>query len=407
MLNQLFCLGICANKNPGKKMEKLKAVRFVIQLLAFMIFCYQMINAVYKFLEHETGQTYIIKTIDEIQLPLMLVCERDQYDWDAAKELGYKYRRPLYKGLLGENISWGGNKNQTFIEVLKTIYKHKYDGIKFKQGTNRNAKFFPSFNEDYSTTFVYPHGFCISLENITRPKPGEELIVQIRFMFNASLDIYITDPSKRVYYAISEASFTGDRIGYAVDEDLGNRALYYHLEVEERVLNKDNPDEDCTDYGSESHPGSYADCFDAAHQAEFFPLLGCMPPWMSKNRQCEGNISNKPNNYFENTTMDTLLYGGLTGLEYALDACKVPCHQMKITSRLLKELAIKGTGRPTLTLNFDRRVEKHYNIQNYDAFDFIVEVGSALGLWLGLCVASIFDLILDSRKLFKYICKNM
>ena len=279
------------------------------------------------------------------------------------------------------------------------IFRRKTSGIA------DHVTFLQTRDDDYSTTFVYPHGFCISLENITSPKPGEELIIQIQFMSTVSLDIYITDPSRRVYYAISEASFTGDRIGYAVNPDTGNRDLFYHLEVAERALKEDDPGEDCTDYGSESHPGSYADCFDAAHLAEFLPLLGCMPPWMSRNRQCEGNILNKPRSYLENTTMESLIYKKLIGLDYSLEACKVPCHQMKITSRLLKELA--ASGRLTLHLNFDRRVEKHYSVQNYDAFDFIVEVGSALGLWLGLCVASIFDLFLDSRKLFKYTrCKQ-
>jgi hypothetical protein len=386
-------------------MEKIKAARVILLLAAFILCGYQMINAVNKFQRHETGQTYITKTIDEIPLPLMLLCKRDQYDWNAARG-SYVWRSRLYTGWLGNNTSWGGNKNQTFIEVLKTIYKHKYGMMIFRRKTSRNGDFVTFLQtKNHSTTFVYPHGFCISLENNSNLKPGEELIIQINYKSSLSFDIFITDPSRRVYYSISEASFMGDRIGYAVNRAAGNRDLYYHLDVEERVLNKDNPGEDCTDYGSESHPGSYADCFDADHQAEFFPLLGCMPPWMSKNRQCEGNIPNKPNNYFVNTTMDTLLYCGLTGLEYSFDARKVPCHQMKITSRFLKELV--ASDRPTLTFNFDRRVEKHYNIQNYDAFDFIVEVGSALGLWLGLCVASIFDLILDSRKLFKYICKAL
>ena len=387
-------------------MEKIKAARFIILLAAFIFFGYQMINAVNKYLRHETGQTYITKTIDEIPLPLMLLCKRDQYDWNAARGLGYMWRSRLYTGWLGNNTSWGGNKNQTFIEVLKTIYKHKYGMMIFRRKTSRNGDFVTFLQtKNHSTTFVYPHGFCISLENNSNLKPGEELIIQINYKSSLSFDIFITDPSRRVYYSISEASFIGDRIGYAVNRAAGNRDLYYHLDVEERVLNKDYPGEDCTDYGSESHPGSYADCFDAAHLAEFLPLLGCMPPWMSKNRQCEGYISNNPSNYHTNTTMKTLIYNNLIGQDFSLEACKVPCHQMKITSRLLKELA--SSARPNLFLNFDRRVEKHYSVQNYDAFDFIVEVGSALGLWLGLCVASIFDLILDSRKLFKSICKVM
>ena len=51
--------------------------------------------------------------------------------------------------------------------------------------------------------------------------------------------------------------------------------------------------EDCTDYSSESHKESYADCLDAAHQAEFLPILGCMPPWMSNNNRCQQLIKDE------------------------------------------------------------------------------------------------------------------
>ena len=383
-------------------METLKAARFVIQFAAFIVFCYQMIHAIIKFEKEETGQTYITQTIDKIPLPLILVCERDQYDWGAAEELGYRWQYQLFRGMLGKNMTWGGKKNQTFNQVLKTIYKYKYEGLLFWRQPTRIQSHTQFLNdEDYLITFVYPHGFCISLENIPSPKPGEELIIKTNF--NQSLDVYITDPSKRVYYAVSEASFTGDHIGYTATPNVTNRQLHFYFEVEVKVLNKDYPGEDCTDYGSESHPESYADCIDADHQAEFMPLLGCMPPWMSKNSQCKGYV-NKSLDYSKNSTIKALLYNTLIGLDYSVPGCKTPCHQMKITSRLLKEIPYAGP--PKLLFNFDQMVKKHYSIRTYDAFDFIVEVGSALGLWLGLSVASIFDLILDSKKLCNFVLNS-
>ena len=33
-------------------------------------------------------------------------------------------------------------------------------------------------------------------------------------------------------------------------------------------------------------------------------------------------------------------------------------------------------------------------INGYDSFRLIVEVGSSLGLWLGLCIIGIFDLVI-------------
>lgn len=98
--------------------------------------------------------------------------------------------------------------------------------------------------------------------------------------------------------------------------------------------------------------------------------------------------------YYKNTTMKPLLYNTLIGLGYSLNVCKVPCNQMKIKSRLLKE--IPSAGSPYVKLNFEGTVKQRYNIENFDAFDFIVEVGSALGLWLGLSAVGIFDVLLCS-----------
>ncbi len=34
-------------------------------------------------------------------------------------------------------------------------------------------------------------------------------------------------------------------------------------------------------------------------------------------------------------------------------------------------------------------------VSSYDKFSLIVEIGSSLGLWLGLCVIALYDLAVD------------
>ena len=41
---------------------------------------------------------------------------------------------------------------------------------------------------------------------------------------------------------------------------------------------------------------------------------------------------------------------------------------------------------------------KHTKVYSYDEFDFVVDFGSALGLWLGLSCLSILDNILETFK---------
>ena len=80
------------------KFKVINGIRYSIQLIAFSVFCYQMVFATNKYLKFETSETYAMKTIDQIPLPHILVCQRDQYDWAAAEALGYRWRHQLYKG---------------------------------------------------------------------------------------------------------------------------------------------------------------------------------------------------------------------------------------------------------------------------------------------------------------------
>ena len=71
---------------------------------------------------------------------------------------------------------------------------------------------------------------------------------------------------------------------------------------------------------------------------------------------------------------------------------------MKIHSKLLKKLPTAGG--PYIKINFGESVEQHYSIPSYNGFDLVVEVGSALGLWLGLSAASLCEMFLDSFARF-------
>ena len=40
-------------------------------------------------------------------------------------------------------------------------------------------------------------------------------------------------------------------------------------------------------------------------------------------------------------------------------------------------------------------------INGYDSFRLVIEVGSSLGLWLGLCIIGIFDLVIEGVPRFQ------
>ena len=67
----------------------LRILRILFQILAFAIFTYQMKNSVLKYIEKPILQQSSRSTIDEIQLPLLYVCESSQFNYSRSQDYGY------------------------------------------------------------------------------------------------------------------------------------------------------------------------------------------------------------------------------------------------------------------------------------------------------------------------------
>jgi hypothetical protein len=84
-----------------------------------------------------------------------------------------------------------------------------------------------------------------------------------------------------------------------------------------------------------------------------------------------------------------LVYG--RDLEKTKD-CLPPCNSTSIHIKrtLYNANVIQYAG---LNLHIKDQVEVLKDVHSYDFFNLVVDLGSALGLWLGLSAMSIFDLI--------------
>ena len=86
---------------------------------------------------------------------------------------------------------------------------------------------------------------------------------------------------------------------------------------------------------------------------------------------------------------EILLLGDVT-LE---SSCKLPCQYMNFHVQKLHEAIYESDPVFYLSLNFVDTVDVLEEQSNYDGFDLIVETGSSLGLWLGLSLLGIFDIL--------------
>ena len=81
------------------------------------------------------------------------------------------------------------------------------------------------------------------------------------------------------------------------------------------------------------------------------------------------------------------------------DSCLKPC--LEHIFYVKQKDADKGHDHRKIVLNFHKVVKVSKNVKAYGLFDLVVEVGSCLGLWIGLSALGVFDLVLEFGKHMK------
>ena len=129
--------------------------------------------------------------------------------------------------------------------------------------------------------------------------------------------------------------------------------------------------------------------------------MDCIPPWLSSKVQCGRNITtyNYSKKDIEHRIRDKFInlkfWHELTKAE--LD-CKNPCKKM--TNLISLRADYTDIGTTALHFRFKKNVKVEKKIVSYTGFNFIIDVGSSLGLWLGLSALGITDLAIEAFILF-------
>ena len=132
--------------------------------------------------------------------------------------------------------------------------------------------------------------------------------------------------------------------------------------------------------------------------------MDCAPPWLSSQNHCQQNINIRSNHTKEE--VQTLINENFWApkwdrkLTKAETKCEIPCKKM---TNLISLRASEGGEKVSnnysaayLELRFKKTVKVEKKILSYTGFNFIIDVGSSLGLWLGLSALGITDLALEA-----------
>ncbi len=130
--------------------------------------------------------------------------------------------------------------------------------------------------------------------------------------------------------------------------------------------------------------------------------ITCLPPWLSNNKQCNETY---PTDTFDDSFYDeiyknylqTLLMGSNIKFE---EECRQSCEETTYTV-IEKGVILRDWAARYASITFDPKVLVTERVPNYSMFQYIIDVGSSLGLWLGLSVLGLHDLAVSAVQVIK------
>lgn len=346
-------------------------LRTVFQVIAGIIFLIQAQQSLKKYFQYPVVHQDSITDTNTIEKATVQVCLGGFFQYGKAAEFGYSLRSKYLAGMIPNSTipTWKGNAgNSTIQEIQDYIFKKDFRRVKI----NKPSEFMYKFGK----------GFCLQTQEIDQDIfiSTEEDNLKVYIMHDSTDSQLIKEKSQQGYTNLNKISNT--TFDYKIYE------ISYQV-VDETIHDGDS----CVDYRKQGQ--TYGECNYNALMHYVYSNYGCYPPWIKtrERKKCEVDMPSKnmdPDTYFQiwkniNTLTDRISID-------IMNQCKEPCYQVKVS---LKEMAnIKATFIQKAELQIiDNAKTVHISqaVYSYDFFTLTVELGSALGLWLGN-VIYIFEL---------------
>ena len=412
-----MCLGKPFSKLGNTTMLGLSKtkVRILVILLAIIMFCIQFETAIKNLTNPPTVDSTYITELENIDLPLITVCPTNQTNITALEESGYFYPKFVLAGWKTDEqiTSWGDKQNLTFRDVLKIlkiwyidddeldsmihfseVNYHTYLLINQIFDLNSLDALVLSDNNFYNfprkdIIFFPKYGFCYQVSNYST-----KFEVGIISNIKQDIRVFVTDRNFKSYFSLDYASHQGSPI-------IVSKGVSQRFEVKIDVSST------CPVETEVTAKNDFEKCVDRKVQEKIGKPLGCIPPWISPNNQCNGSY---PYDFVEKKIPDfeyeyiDLIYGlKKTEIE---KKCRKYCSSTTVTVQEGEKFE-QEQDQQEIQITFNDRVKVTETVFNYSPFQFIIDVGSSVGLWLGLSVLGLYDLwilileYIQSREFFR------
>ena len=363
-------------------MRNFETSRTLFQLLAIGLFVYQFQNSIIKYITGPITTQTSTTSFDKIQQPLIYLCQEDQFDYTEARHIGYKTMTHFSMGNLidSTNYTWNGRYgNISYHEIQDRIYNTDYRNLVVE---NSKTGVISDFQiADTEMVYFVPLGFCINImptKKFTIVKNTEKS------------ELYLVDPAGANKLRMFESNDAKINFG-PTDVGYYDRMVF---EVEVKIHDFSIHDgKTCMNY--EKMGTSYNSCVQNEMKTFLLEWYKCLPPWFPKNSTLTCLKSDVLEINDANLTMLDQFTKFIKKLRMEiLQPCLPPCVTMLF--KLNKVMHIKNrVDTAIVDINVKDEIKVDTDVYAYDIFNLVVDLGSSLGLWLGLSALNIFDTLVE------------
>ncbi len=369
-------------------MSKLDIARNMLQMFSLIVFMIQTVTFLQRYQESPTIVTTSQTIWDESYRPRLMVCESKLFNVTRSRQLGYEFYLSYMSGQvsgLHNSISWRGKYNSTWSELESSLFPNI-------NTTETNIKLYKPIKEKiFMLKHLQPFTVC------------NEIVDYRQIIYISSkrdVLIYLMDPYRFTNQRVNTLSMKGDSIFIPKWNNSDHSSTVVTATVSTNVVEQRTDKGKCKQYQSAT---DYSMCIENGYINLFKKFLGCVPPWLRQEYPdpaivCtnqidfkDETITAKAKAILDDIGADILFRDDSKNEK---EWCLPPCKQ------LIYNVQIASTDKAAyyqnwLNLKFAGDINVETEINGYDSFRLIIEIGSSLGLWLGLCIISIFDMSIE------------
>ena len=295
-------------------------------------------------------------------------------------------------------LSWIGSSNNSWHDV--------------------KGKLFTETVKDFSIGY---HNAIQTIKKRMFPLSCFEILTHNKLIMSKSSTpkvIYFSDSFCQPSFRLVRDAMAWDPILIGNGKNPGESAYY---EIDITITETIAKEGTCRNY---ENPSDYGECVDSTIRMKIIDMIGCIPPWIKFNMDeidqdiCTNQVqlnSDKARDIV--SVMEQLNHDikFLKKLKLTSEECKPSCTQMKVASKMTSYASGNWSGY-YFTMLFNDIIKVQKEVTSYDIFSLCVEIGSSLGLWIGLSAMGVFHLIVVEIKkvagtnltnfLFKGYCNN-